>query len=103
MTNGLVVLLGDVSHNLGAGMTGGKLFLYGEKSHFINADYIAPIELSLDDEIELKNILADYASETKSNSANRLLANWTAEKKHFRKYIPIGLAQRMKSVEIELH
>jgi glutamate synthase domain-containing protein 3 len=99
MTNGLVVILGKVSYNLGAGMTGGKLYLYGEKSHFINSDYITALDLSLEDELELKALLEDYASETRSNTAARLLANWTTEKIHFKKYLPLGLARKRKAEE----
>ncbi|MCS6988914.1 MAG: glutamate synthase large subunit [Chloroherpetonaceae bacterium] len=99
MTNGLVVILGKVSCNLGAGMTGGKLYLYGEKSHFINGDYIVALDLSLEDEIELRNLLSDYLAETQSKTAERVLANWTAEKSRFKKYLPIGLARKLKATE----
>ena len=99
MTNGLVVILGKVSYNLGAGMTGGKLYLYGEKSHFINSDYITALDLSLEDELELKTLLEDYARETSSTTAKRLLSNWTAEKCHFKKYLPLGLARKLKAEE----
>ncbi|MFN3562404.1 MAG: glutamate synthase large subunit [Chloroherpetonaceae bacterium] len=102
MTNGLVVILGKVSYNLGAGMTGGKLYLYGEKSHFINRDYITALDLSLEDELELKALLEDYASETNSNTAKRLLANWTMEKSYFKKYLPLGLARKLKAEEVTL-
>ena len=40
MTNGVVVVLGSVSHNVGAGMTGGKLFLLAEFERFVNGSYL---------------------------------------------------------------
>lgn len=99
MTRGLVVVLGKASYNLGAGMTGGKLYLYGEKSRFVNADYLAALDLSLQDELELKDLLEDYFSETQSKTAERILADWAREKSRFKKYLPIGLARKLKETE----
>src|SRR6185436_2489909 len=69
MTKGLVAILGRVSHNAGAGMTGGKLYLRAESLPFVNADYIAPAPFERADLEELRALLDDYARATESRTA----------------------------------
>jgi len=89
MTNGTVVILGKVSYNLGAGMTGGELFLYGdEQEDYINREYISSLPLNEEDETRLKSILDEYVNETQSNSAEFILMHWPTTKHNFRRYVP---------------
>jgi glutamate synthase domain-containing protein 2/glutamate synthase domain-containing protein 3/glutamate synthase domain-containing protein 1 len=96
MTNGRVVILGPVQYNLGAGMTGGKLYLYGDQTDRVNQKYISSIELSADDKNELSELLIDYVHETESSLANRILDNWAETHKHFVKYIPVKEAHALQ-------
>jgi len=90
MTNGTVVILGKVSNNLGAGMTGGRLFLYGDQEEFVNKEYIAPVDLTAEDTSELKSILEDYLKETDSNTAQFILMHWETAQGNFKKYVPLS-------------
>lgn len=89
MTNGRVVILGPVQYNLGAGMTGGNLYLYGNQADGVNEKYIASIELSDEDRNELYELLIDYVRETESPLAKNILEWWSETKEKFLKYIPL--------------
>ena len=56
MTNGTVVILGQTSENIGAGMTGGILYMYEDPGSKINSDYIAEAVMSEIDLLKLKSI-----------------------------------------------
>ncbi|KAK3605073.1 hypothetical protein CHS0354_000739 [Potamilus streckersoni] len=106
MTDGFVVILGNVWHNLGAGMTGGRVMIYSPKNEnnspnkviadvtsFVNQEYIKSITMTENDLSELKELLEDYIMETRSKWAKFLLENWKKEKKHFKLFVPIKEAQ----------
>ena len=95
MTNGLVVILGPVQYNLGAGMTGGKLYLLGSQSDRVNDKYIAPVGLTEDDKQELYDLLIDYTRETESPLAKRVLDAWSEKQNEFVKYLPIKEAESL--------
>jgi glutamate synthase domain-containing protein 3 len=86
MTNGVVVILGKTSPNIGAGMTGGTLFTNGDRNEHVNSDYVTAARLSDVDERMLKLLLEDYLSETGSNTASAILANWHERKSGFVKW-----------------
>jgi glutamate synthase domain-containing protein 3 len=86
MTNGTVVILGKTSPNIGAGMTGGTLFTYGDRSEHMNGEYVTAQSLSDDDDHMLKMLLEDYLRETGSNTASAILANWNERKSRFVKW-----------------
>ena len=91
MTNGTVVILGGTSNNIGAGMTGGELFLFENPGSRINQEYIGAAELSKKDEDKLKDFLQDYHQETGSKKAEYILSDWEEVKKQFSKYIPVSM------------
>ncbi len=93
MTNGLVVVLGKLLQNFGAGMTGGKAYLYRPNQIFINHEYLTMLELTPSDEEELHALLTEYAADTESQTAIRILENWQSEKTSFVKCLPIALAK----------
>lgn len=90
MTNGTVVILGPTSHNVGAGMTGGQLYLFDEPGTAINSEYIGETPLSHEDYRYLKELLEDYQKETGSSIALYILNDWEVARGQFRKYLPIG-------------
>lgn len=102
MTNGLVVILGKVSYNVGAGMTGGTLFLSGEQEDMINSEYLISQPLTRANESEIKALLDDYLNETGSLKAKFILRNWNEEKLKLKKYVPIGLATEIASGEVKV-
>ncbi|MGF1670721.1 MAG: glutamate synthase-related protein, partial [Balneolaceae bacterium] len=97
MTNGNVVILGTVSKNVGAGMTGGQLFLRQDQVHNVNDEYLTPLELDSQSEEELYTLLSDYHKFTGSATAGNVLENWDRKKRHFVKLLPVGLLQKKES------
>jgi len=91
MTNGTVVILGDVAKNVGAGMTGGVLYLREDQVHQVNDEYLTPLELDDESEEELKAILTDYQESTKSKKAESILQDWDRQKRSFIKLLPKGV------------
>lgn len=73
MTGGCVAILGPVSINVGAGMTGGELFLRKELAFNVNRESLEMHELSSEDEARLKALIADYGEATGSETAKTLL------------------------------
>ena len=73
MTGGLVVVLGTLAGNAGAGMTGGRLFLPLEQRNRINEAYVVADSLD-DDGVELLTAtLRRYIAATGSRTARALL------------------------------
>lgn len=90
MTGGIVAILGKTGINFGAGMTGGLGFVYDCDKTFvdkINRELIEAIRIDTDEmereRIYLKNLLKDFANETKSKKAISILDNFRAEIRHF--------------------
>jgi glutamate synthase domain-containing protein 3 len=116
MTGGTVVILGRTSENIGAGMTGGRLFVYLGKEiqeEFsirpfesakqrlqgqINAKFLTQAETTGDDKAELRALLELHIERTGSPRATRILENWKTESGYFQKYVPQG-DQEMGSKE----
>lgn len=86
MTNGVVVVLGKTSSNIGAGMTGGALFTYGDRSEHINTEYISEQPLTESDQQMLKSLLEDYLTKTGSNTTKAILEGWPACVQTFQKW-----------------
>jgi glutamate synthase domain-containing protein 2/glutamate synthase domain-containing protein 1/glutamate synthase domain-containing protein 3 len=89
MTRGTVLFLGAVSHNAGAGMTGGAFYLDRAHDGFVNRAYVRAAPLDANDAEELQALLTDYAAATGSRSAAALLAEWDATLERFAKYLPV--------------
>lgn len=96
MTNGSVVILGPTSHNLGAGMTGGQLFIFGNPGTAVNSEYISEDTLIPADYTYLENLLTEYQRETGSPKALYILNDWEETRVQFRKFLPIGLLKKEK-------
>ncbi|MGL6058854.1 MAG: glutamate synthase large subunit [Culicoidibacterales bacterium] len=84
MTGGVVVSLGDIDQNIGAGMTGGLLFAYR----------VTKLEAKLSEDVKaypvegehgttLKTILETYVDQTQNNYAKQILENYEQEKTNF--------------------
>lgn len=95
MTNGLVVVLGEVSYNAGAGMTGGVLFMSPGNESKINDRYIVPTTLDEPSAALLRELLARYLAITGSERVKHLLTDQQALHHAFARYLPIGEAKRV--------
>jgi glutamate synthase domain-containing protein 2/glutamate synthase domain-containing protein 3 len=91
MTNGTVVILGVTSENVGAGMTGGVLYMYEDPGSKINKEYIGEAVMSEIDYKKLHGILEDYAKETGSTKAKYMISDWDSAKAQIKKYMPISM------------
>ncbi len=85
MTGGVVVSLGSVQANVGAGMTGGLLFLYQAKylDEKLNQSYVQVFEMKDRHREILKDILTDYVKQTDNPLATKILKNFDDEVHQF--------------------
>lgn len=104
MTNGAVIILGDTGVNVGAGMTGGVLYIYDARSENVNHQYISQSFLDDDDREFLFSCLRDYQAKTKSITADAILEQWGSVHKRFSKFVArngeISIRSFVESVEV---
>ena len=94
MTRGVVVVLGEIGRNFGAGMTGGTAFIYsprGEPRDRLNNDFVRVEEMSSGDESLLQRLLRRHIFHCASTLASRILDGWEVERAHFVKLVPLAL------------
>ncbi len=96
MTRGLVAILGPVLANAGAGMTGGCLFLRKTLAARVNADYLAAIPWRSEEEAQFRELLEAHVSETDSETATALLADWQDALMTFSPFVPVGVAASLR-------
>lgn len=97
MTGGCAVILGTTGRNLGAGMSGGVAYVYNLRADHVNAEALKGAELHLStlekvDEDRLRTLLQQHLDETGSAVAERILANFAVESKHFTRVLPANYA-----------
>jgi glutamate synthase domain-containing protein 3 len=98
MTNGTVVILGETGRNLGAGMSGGEIFihdLFGRLPLRLNDELVAaePVPAARSD--ELRTLIERHARYTGSARAQSLLDRWADAVREFRLISPrADVAQR---------
>ena len=97
MTGGVAVILGNTGVNFGAGMTGGKAFVYDERGAFyekVNPELVEPLRIDTDEwdteMFELKALLKDYVAKTGSKRATHILENFRTEIRKFWMVAPRG-------------
>jgi glutamate synthase (ferredoxin) len=92
MTGGVVVMLGTVGRNVGAGMTGGIGYFYDKEDYFddmMNPEIVKKQRLAtLEGEIQLKSMIERHYELTGSERAEEILNNWDAEKGKFWQVYP---------------
>ncbi len=91
MTGGTVVVLGEVGANLGAGMSGGTLYIRKMFMERMNAEYVEPSSWEEGELVRLQVLLTDYEKETKSRTARDLLDSGLLESELV-KLVPKGKA-----------
>jgi len=97
MTGGTVVILGNTGVNFGAGMTGGKAFVYDEEGTFyekLNSELVEALRIDTDElDFEmfgLKSLLRDYIEKTGSKKAQDILDNARVCMRKFWLVVPRG-------------
>ncbi len=93
MVRGIVVVLGKVGKNFGAGMTGGTAFVLDRDiEEKINPDYVEVRRLEPRDYDVLKSLLSKHYKFTKSPTAAKILED-RALLESMRKVVPIGVRE----------
>ena len=100
MTGGVVVILGPVDENFGAGMTGGMAFVYDVAGDF--HDRLNP-ETVVVQRIEMpywegicRTLIAGHASHTGSAFAAAVLNDWEQARKRFWQVVPREMIGRLE-------
>ena len=88
MTGGTVVILGHVWRNIGAGMTGGVLYLMQEYSDRLNTEYVTAHDLTPEDLSNLRSLLEIYFEATASRRCMQVLDLLHEHELSFRKCVP---------------
>jgi glutamate synthase (NADH) len=110
MTGGRVVILGSTGNNFGAGMSGGRAFVYDPEASFhqrVNHDMVlleTLDEWGTDEEDELRMLVQEHVDETGSAIGRRILDNWQEERLCFVKVMPEDYKNallRMSEVPVE--
>jgi glutamate synthase (ferredoxin) len=88
MTGGTVVILGSVANNVGAGMTGGNLFMLRSYLERTNREYlVAHPQPQLE---RLRLLLERYLKRTGSGTAKSFLNNWDVTQHAWVQLVPVG-------------
>jgi glutamate synthase domain-containing protein 3 len=73
MTGGTALVLGPVGFNLGAGLTGGSVYLLDPDGSRLNRQYVKAESLDAAGACEVEGLLREHAAETASRTAEGLL------------------------------
>ncbi len=101
MTGGVVVILGPIGFNFGAGMTGGEAFVYDPENRFeafSNGDTIVASALGGEAEKRLKPLIERHFRETNSPLAGEILSSW---EESLRRFKHVRAKEAIKQQEIE--
>nr|WP_017300618.1 glutamate synthase large subunit [Nodosilinea nodulosa] len=92
MTGGVVVVLGPVGRNVGAGMTGGLGYFLDEDGNFpvrVNPEIVKVQRvLTAAGEAQLKALIEAHLARTGSPKAKKMLANWSEYLPRFWQVVP---------------
>ncbi|MBW2731686.1 MAG: glutamate synthase large subunit [Deltaproteobacteria bacterium] len=94
MTGGMMVILGQVGPNFGAGMTGGEAFVYDRDNtleQLVNDQSVRVEPLSEGGETEWRVLerIRRHAELTRSTHAARLVEEWGLERERFKCVLPL--------------
>ncbi len=100
MTGGCLVILGRIGRNLGAGMTGGRVYLYDPHERAaakINGELVERVPLPEDLEQELHRLVSRHQSLTGSSRAHDILTNWESCRTRFWLIRPRSVAAHIEA------
>jgi glutamate synthase (ferredoxin) len=105
MTGGVIVVLGKVGRNVGAGMTGGLAYFLDEDGSFpskVNPEIIKIQRVTSPvGEQQLKDLIEAHADRTGSAKAKRILANWATYLPQFWQAVPPSEANSPEATSAE--
>jgi glutamate synthase domain-containing protein 2/glutamate synthase domain-containing protein 1/glutamate synthase domain-containing protein 3 len=91
MTGGVVVVLGQVGRNFGAGMSNGTAYVLDETGGFsgrVNLDMVRVDACSEEDEAALLLLIHEHQERTGSSRARHLIEEWDRFRTLFKKVVP---------------
>ena len=100
MTGGTVVVLGKTGRNFAAGMSGGRAFILDLDSELVNSELVDIYAVPDNQKENLKSIISRFYSETGSDVAHSLLANWEENIHRISMVMPRDFAYVLKVIEV---
>ncbi|MCS6817120.1 MAG: glutamate synthase large subunit [Blastocatellia bacterium] len=100
MTGGIVLVLGEVGRNFGAGMTGGLAFVFDEREQLpkrCNPELVDLRRLRAEDEELVRRMLQEHLRATTSPRAQEILDRWEELKELFWKVIPLTADEHIEA------
>lgn len=94
MTEGVVVVLGNIGVNFGAGMTGGIAYIYSPSQDIdklINKSYVKIEQLEDEDIDQIRTLVSKHKVYTSSEIAEKILSDFENEVNNFVKVVPIDV------------
>lgn len=91
MTQGTIIILGNIGKNFGAGMTGGVSYIYSKNKSLknqLNYNFVYEDELKLKDKNLILRFLRNHVFHTDSSLGKKVINNWNFEKDNFKKIKP---------------
>ncbi|MCH6199050.1 glutamate synthase large subunit [Aquiflexum sp. LQ15W] len=101
MTGGLVINLGEIGRNFGAGMSGGIAYILKDYIHLINQEMVDLDPLNEDDFVTIRGQLNQHVSFTNSQLAAEYLSNWDEYRGRFIKVIPRDYKEVLRKRALE--
>jgi glutamate synthase (NADPH/NADH) large chain len=93
MTMGTVIVLGEAGYNVGAGMTGGVIYVFDENNKLkekLDNSYVVAHRLENEQDIQrLKSLIENHYIYTESPRAGEIVHSFDSLLKHFYKVVPI--------------
>lgn len=97
MTGGLIVVLGNVGRNVGAGMTGGLGYFLDEEGNFeakVNPEIVKIQRICTEEgEAQLKELITNHVAKTGSKKGQLILDNWANYVPKFWQVVPPSEAE----------
>ena len=99
MTGGIALILGRTGRNFAAGMSGGRAFVLDLDPALVNTELVDVLTLPADQELFIKDLLANFEAETGSDVAAQLLKNWDENKKRISMIMPRDYARVLAAMD----
>ncbi len=93
MTGGTVIVLGSIGRNFAAGMSGGRAFVLDLVSAQVNTDMVDILAVPDDQRDLLKSLIMEFADNTDSIIASKLLSDWDVSIKRISLVMPRDYAR----------
>ena len=104
MTGGVIVVLGEVGRNVGAGMTGGLTYILDPENTLpakMNTEIVKIQRVSTAaGEAQLKDMITAHAEKTGSPKAKAILADWATYLTQFWQVVPPSEAERPEAADV---